>query len=135
MSMLKKILNREIISYLLVGGLVTVFGLFTFTLFIHLGLSTIIANTVSNVLAILFAYVTNKIFVFRSKAKNLTDLFFEFVKFCSSRVFLFFVETVLLVFLVDYLDFNSFWMKVFTLSLVIVGNYVFSKWVVFKGAK
>jgi len=127
-----KYLNRETISYLIFGVLTTIIGLGSFALAVHVGLGTATANTVSTVLAVLFAYVTNKIFVFRSPGWGLKLLLVEFGKFCGARLVTFIMETLLLVLLVDVLGFHSVLMKGFTMVLVVLGNYILSKWVVFR---
>ena len=129
---MKKYLNRETISYLIFGVLTTIIGLGSFALAVYFGLGTAISNTISTVLAVLFAYVTNKIFVFRAPGWGLKLLIVEFGKFCGARLATFVAETALLVLLVDILGFNSVLMKGFTMALVILGNYILSKWVVFK---
>ena len=107
-------------------------GLGSFALAIYFGIGTAAANTVSTVLAVLFAYVTNKIFVFRAPGWGLKHLILEFGKFCGARLVTFVVETALLLLLVDRLGLNSTLMKGFTMVLVVLGNYVLSKWLVFR---
>ena len=131
MKQFKKILNYETISYLFFGGLNTVVGLGSFVALIHIGFGTTVSNTISTALAVLFAYFTNKIFVFKSAKWEPKFLLHEFIKFCSGRLVMFIIETLLLVLLINILDFNASIMKAFTMALVIAGNYCFSKWIVF----
>jgi len=130
-KMLKKILNRERVSYLVVGALTTILGIGSFAFFAWLGTSTAVANTLSTVLAVLFAFVTNKIFVFRSEGWGLNGAG-ELVRFLIARGVTFVAETALLVFLVDMLGLDSTIMKIITTVLVILANYVLSKWFVFE---
>lgn len=131
MKNLAKYLNRETISYLVCGGLTTIVGLVSFAIAIYLGLGTILANTVSTVLAVVFAYITNKIFVFCSRNFNPVFLLAEFFKFCGTRFITFLAETALLVIMTSALNLPDLPSKGFTLILVVVGNYVLSKWIVF----
>ena len=131
LCMIKKFFNYETASYLICGGLTTLVGFGSFVLLAYLGFSTAFANTVSTALAVLFAYFANKVFVFRSARWSLKFIAEEFAKFCSGRLVMFVVETSLLVLLVDIVGLNSALMKAFTLVLVVVGNYCFSKWIVF----
>ena len=119
-------------SYLACGVLTTILGFGSFVLFVNLGLGTAFSNTVSTVLAVLFAYFANKVFVFRSACWSIKFLTKEFVKFCSGRFVMFITETLLLILLIDALGLNSTIMKAFTMILVVIGNYCFSKWVVFR---
>ena len=128
---IKKFLNRETISYLICGALTTVIGLGVYALCVHIELGTAVANTISTVLAVIFAYLTNKAFVFQSRAWNIRALIPEFAKFCGVRVATYVAETGLLVLLVDVLHFPSVLTKAFTTALVVVGNYALSKWMVF----
>ena len=130
--MIKKILNYETISYLICGVLATIVGFGSFVLLVYADFSTAAANTFSTGLAVLFAYFTNKVFVFRSARWSIKFIAEEFVKFCSGRIVMFALETLLLILLVDALGFNSTFMKALTMILVVVGNYCFSKWIVFK---
>ena len=130
--MIKKFLNYETISYLICGGLTTLVGFGSFVLLASSGFGTAFANTVSTALAVLFAYFTNKVFVFRSAGWGMKFIAGEIAKFCSGRLVMFVAETLLLVLLVDMLGLNSALMKALTMVLVVVGNYCFSKWVVFR---
>ena len=132
LCMIRKFLNYETVSYLVFGFLTTLIGFGSFVLFVYMGFGTATANSISTVLAVLFAYFTNKVFVFRSACWSIKFIAAEFAKFCSGRLVVFIAETLLLVLLVDLLGLNSTIMKAFTMILVIVGNYCISKWVVFK---
>ena len=129
---LTKVLNRESISYLICGGCTTILGLGIFSLAVFWGVETAIANTIATVIAVCFAYVVNKTIVFQSKNWRFKSVIREFAKFCSARFFTFASETALLLLLIDVLGFHSVLSKGFTSALVIVGNYMLSKWVVFR---
>ena len=132
---LGKYLSREVVSYLVFGFVTTVVSFAAFVILVYADAGIVAANTVSNVIAVLLAFVTNKLFVFRSKDMSFICILKELVKFCSWRVLMFVAETLLLVLLVDVLGFDSLVMKVCTVTLVIISNYCFSKWFVFKGEK
>jgi len=129
---MKKFLNRETVSYLVVGICTTVVGLAVFALAVHFGMGVAVSNTASHALATLFAYITNKVFVFRSRSWNPRLLGKEFVKFIGARLFTYIGETALLVVLVDIIGLDAMIMKMFTMGLVVLGNYFFSKFFVFK---
>ena len=130
--LINKLINREIIAYGIFGLLTTILALASFAGAVHIGLSVVAANTVSTVLAVLFAYITNKIFLFRSKVWRLTNLVTEFLTFCGSRLATFVGETALLYLLVDIGGFDPVITKAVTMVLVIIFNYVLSKWMVFR---
>jgi len=123
---------KEQILYLLFGGVTSVIGVGVYELFYRLGFASWFANTVSTVLAVTVAYVTNKLFVFESKGLSRRELWREIVTFYGGRLFTYLLETGLLMYFVDYKKFSSIICKVCTTVLVIILNYVISKLFVFK---
>ena len=131
-SLISKFLNRETISYLIFGVLTTIIANVTFNLARNIGLEVVVANLISSVLAITFAFFTNKIFVFESTSWKPLLVLGEMLKFFSTRFIAVFLETLLLVLLVNILGFNDTLMKMFTSVLLIITNYVLSKWFIFR---
>lgn len=141
LSLYKK--YEEIINYLIIGGLTTVVGvgsklLLLFTVLDQTnGLQLQIAEIISWILAVLFAYFTNRAFVFKSKVKGKKQAkeVFDFVK---GRVFTQLIQMFIMWFFVTLLKLDSdLWVVVFTLVcqiMQIVLNYVISKFLVFKKA-
>ncbi len=128
----EKVLNRETVMYVFFGVLTTALSFVMFELGTFLGFNVFYANTFSTVIAVSFAFVTNKLWVFNSKSFRFFDVLSEFLKFCSGRLFTFLVETGLLIWLVSWLGFNKTYCKLFTSVVIIVLNYVVSKWGVFR---
>lgn len=143
---MKKIFNlykkyEEQINYLIVGGLTTVVGvgsklLLLFTILDQTnGLQLQIAEIISWVLAVLFAYITNRIFVFKSKVKGKRQVK-EALNFVKGRVFTQLIQMFIMWFFVTLLKLNSnIWVIIFTLIcqvMQIILNYVISKLLVFK---
>jgi putative flippase GtrA len=88
-----------------------------------------ITNTIAWFLSIIFAYITNKLWVFESKSKKIPR---EFILFTGGRLFSFTIENLLLFVLVTTLTFNDNYVKIFAQVVVIILNYVLSKGIVFK---
>lgn len=143
---MKKIFNlykkyEEQINYLIVGGLTTVVGvgsklLLLFTILDQTdGLQLQIAEIISWILAVLFAYITNRIFVFKSKVKGKNQVR-EALNFVKGRVFTQLIQMFIMWFFVTLLKLNSnIWVIIFTLIcqvMQIILNYVISKLLVFK---
>lgn len=143
---LKKLFVRyeEIIRYLVVGALTTVISLAVYYPLIwyvfdaEKEVQHAAANTISWIAAVAFAYFANRIFVFKSKEKNIAK---EAAKFVSSRIGSFLVETAIILIFVNALGFTfaielfgkSFMvMKIIAQVVVIILNYVFGKLLVFK---
>lgn len=132
---------EEIINYLIIGGLTTVVGvgsklLLLFTILDQTdGVQLQIAEIISWVLAVLFAYFTNRAFVFKSKikGKKQTKEAFDFIK---GRIFTQLIQMLIMWVFVTILKLNSdFWVVVFTLIcqiMQIILNYIISKFLVFK---
>jgi len=132
LSIIKK--NKEIIMYLIFGVLTTVISIVSYflctTLFLDPKnpLELQIANVISWVLSVSFAYVTNKLFVFESHGSILKEV----VKFASSRLGTLAMEMILMYLLVTVLNFNDSICKISVQFVVIVANYILSKLLVFK---
>lgn len=133
---------KEIINYLIFGVLTTVVSLATkyLLLFTILDASNAlqlqIAVIVSWVIACLFAYITNRIWVFESKT---TSIIKEIAKFFMARLATLGMEMLIMFVFVTALGLNSdTWVVIWTLVsqvLIIIGNYVLSKLLVFKNEK
>lgn len=143
---MKKLFNlykkyEEIINYLIIGGLTTVIGvgsklLLLFTVLDQTdGLQLQVAEIISWILAVLFAYFTNKAFVFKSNVKGKKQVR-EALNFIKGRVSTQLIQMFIMWFFVTLLKLDSdFWVVVFTLIcqvMQIVLNYVISKFLVFK---
>jgi putative flippase GtrA len=132
---MKKIINlykkyEEIINYLIVGGMTTLVSIVIYALFTKcFHVNYMIANVISWVISVLFAYVTNRIFVFKSKSENIILEIYQFFKY---RVFSFLIEILLMYIFVELINIDDMISKVIVQVIVIVLNYVFSKLFVFK---
>ena len=134
--------HEEIINYIIIGGLTTLISLIVkygllFTILdsknaFELQLSVIISWIVS----VLFAYVTNRKFVFKSKSKKIAE---EITKFFSSRIMTLLLDAFIMWFFVTLLKLNSnievIIITLISQVLVIVLNYILSKIFVFKKDK
>ena len=125
--------HMDIISYLFFGGLTTVVNyLVYFPLYNYLDFSGAASNTLAWCVAVMFAYLTNKPFVFKSHDWSAKTVLPEFCKFLGCRVGSGALETGIIWLTVDCLHFNGNWMKIATAVVVIVLNYVSSKLLVFR---
>lgn len=128
---------QEIINYLIVGVLTTVVSLVTYYVCVLTvfnpedALELQIANITSWVCAVLFAYITNKIFVFKSKNKNILK---EILSFVSARVLTLILDMLIMFVMVTSLGINDKISKLVVQVVVTILNYVFSKIFVFKKA-
>ncbi len=129
---------KEIIRYLIFGVLTTIINLVVYYGLVFTVLNPEhpielqIANMISWFCAVLFAYITNRIFVFKSKnEKKLV----EGVKFFASRILTLFLDMAVMFLGVSILHFSDKIIKILNQGIVIVCNYILSKVFVFKNKK
>lgn len=124
---------KEIINYLIFGVLTTVVNIVTYAIFARLfHVDEVVSNIIAQIISILFAYVTNKIYVFESKSTKIKDILREMVSFFGCRIFTAVLDTLLFSFMIKILFMNDLIAKCITQVVVIVLNYVFSKLIIFR---
>ena len=123
-------MKKEVISYLIFGVLTTVVNIVVYYVFnTWLQVNYLVSNAIAWIASVLFAYITNRKYVFESKN---TSMFNELVKFIGARLSTGIMDMILMWLLVDILSMNSMVSKIVVNVLVIVLNYVLSKVFVFK---
>lgn len=127
---------KGVILYLVFGVLTTVINVITYHIcYAMMHISNLSSTVIAWVVAVAFAYVTNKIFVFESKKKN-QEAIKEAINFFACRIGTGVIEIGIMYVFVDVLLFNGTIMKLFTNVIVIIINYIASKFLVFgKGKK
>ena len=127
--------NEELWNYLIVGVLTTIVSLSTYFICTATFLDPTneielqIANVISWVFAVSFAYITNRVYVFKSKSK---DIIKEVTSFVGSRVFSLLLDMFTMFIIVSVLHLNDKIGKIVTQVIVTVANYILSKMFVFK---
>ena len=131
---------REILAYMLFGGVTTLVNMAVLEIFARLGCPTWLSNAIAWVTAVLVAYFTNRRWVFRSRTTGSAAMK-EFTSFVAARLGTGVMDEILMVVGVDVLGPALFspvpdlWrqaVKLFSNILVIILNYVFSKLYIFK---
>ena len=124
---------REVIVYLVFGVLTTIVNYLVYIpCYNMLGMSASVSNVAAWVVAVIFAFVTNKPFVFRSNDWSAAVVFPELSKFVGCRIGSGAAETAILFLAVDLLGWNGNLWKLITSVLVVILNYIASKLLVFK---
>ena len=127
---------KETILYLFFGAFTTLVNIVSYLFFTRvISFNFMVANALAWILAVLFAYVTNKFFVFESKRIEIRFVFKEFLSFVSFRLLSGVVEMLIMYVMIDLLFVNDVIVKVFTNIVVIVLNYLFCKMIIFKNKK
>ncbi|MBQ8639832.1 MAG: GtrA family protein [Lachnospiraceae bacterium] len=133
--LLSRFCTYEVISYLICGVLTTLVDYVTYFVCKAIGISTGISTTVAWILAVLFAYFVNKVFVFLSTDWSIEGLRRELIPFFSCRIFSYVVNLVLMILTVDLFCWNEPLMKIGCNVIVLIINYFGSKLLVFRSAK
>lgn len=121
--------NKEIINYIIVGGCTTVVSIVSYYLFRLVLDNYLVCTVLSWIVSVMFAYITNRIFVFESKYKRIVV---EFFKFVFARVLSLLSEIVAMAFLVQLIHVDDKISKILVQFIILILNYLFSKLFVFK---
>ena len=130
--------NQEIINYLIVGFLTTLVSLITYYIITKIFLNPKnatelqLANIISWITSVIFAYITNRKYVFKSKNKKVLK---ECTTFITSRILTLILDMVAMFLIVTIFKYNDKIGKLISQILVIIGNYIISKLLVFKDDK
>ena len=136
LNLIKKLYNDSRIRYLFFGGLTTLVNLGMFALLKGpCGIDYKISNFFSVAIAICFAFVVNKLYVFQSKSESFADTIHEFIKFVLGRLVTMAVEVGGVPFCVEILHQPLMIAKLETQVIVTIVNYFISKFLVFKSQK
>ena len=137
---------KELITYVIFGVLTTVVNFFAFWFFTKIFGETfyLVNNAIAWVVGVVFAYITNKLFVFESKSWDLKVIAKEITGFLGARIFSFLVEEGGMLLFISVLGFGEksltvlgititgqFVVKILLAVIVVVLNYVFSKFFIF----
>lgn len=122
--------EKEVVMYVIFGVLTTAVNFVTYLLFARVfNIHYLISNVLAWFLSVLFAYITNKIWVFESKNPNILK---EMSLFFGGRIFSGVVDTALMYLLIDVLVVSDVISKIIIQVIVVILNYVISKLIVFK---
>lgn len=131
MCILKK--YQQPILYLFFGICTTIVNIITYYLSAHiLFLSVILSTCLAWLVSVIFAYITNKWWVFESKSLRLKAVIQEFLSFTGCRLFTGACDLLIMLIFVDSLGMDDLFVKIASNVLVVVLNYIFSKMIIFK---
>ncbi|AQY52554.1 wall teichoic acid glycosylation protein GtcA [Listeria weihenstephanensis FSL R9-0317] len=123
----------SIMMYIIMGGFTTLVNIVSFWLCNDiLGINYVVSNTVAWILSVIFAYVTNKRFVFDSYTPTWRDRVREATSFFGFRFLTYLVDIAVMILLISGLGIAPLWAKIWTNIIVLILNYIFSKWIIFK---
>ncbi|MGN0435894.1 MAG: YfhO family protein, partial [Wujia sp.] len=132
-DLIKRLLANDKIRYLIAGGVATFVNIISFfALRSFTGIERNVCNIIAIIMAMIFAYVANKLFVFRSKTGSVSKAIGEAVTFFSARIISMAVEVLGFAILCDTFRMPEIISKFIIQFFVLVLNYMFSKLFVFK---
>ena len=135
MNNIKKLINKEIILYVIFGVLTTIVNLIAYYLFSNIiNINYLISNAIAWIISVVFAYITNKDLVFHSEADSFKERIIEFCKFMLGRAFTMVVEFVGGLILFE-LPIPNIITKMGLTIIVIILNFFISKFFAFKSKK
>ncbi len=138
MSKLKELLVRykEVILYVIFGGLTTLINIVVYWICRNLiTLQVVPSDIIAWILSVIFAYVTNKIWVFESRSTKVAVLIREIGEFFAARLFSLGFDVLFLYVTVEKLSWPDLPMKIVANVIVIIMNYLFSKLLIFRKNK
>lgn len=121
----------KIFNYLILGFFTTIINILIYSFLVMLNTNYMVSNLVAFCASILFAYITNKKWVFNHSNEKEIDAE-EFTRFIVSRVAILIMESVMLYVCITLLMFNQYGVKIITNIIVVVANYILSEFIVFK---
>ncbi len=125
--------HKEKLLYVFFGGLTTVVSLVSFWLVDRvMAQNEHVANLVSWILAVLFAFVTNRIWVFGARTEGLAAFVRQLLSFYGGRLATLGIEEALLLIFITWLQFDSMIVKIAAQIVVLILNYIVSKLLVFR---
>lgn len=127
---------EEIIKYLIIGVATTALNYIVFALLINIAnIEMHTSNIIAWFVSVVFAYFTNKLFVFESKSFKLNVLGKEILSFGTARILSLVLEEIILYVFVNLLNMNQLIIKLIANVIVVIVNYVLSKFIIFKNPK
>lgn len=125
---MERIINSQLIRYIMTGGVTTLINYVLYFLLNNLGCNYVLANCIAWMGAVLFAFYANRRMVFHSKGEKTT----EFISFISLRVATLLVENALLVFFVEFAEMEEMMAKIAVSVVTVLLNYFACKYSIFK---
>jgi putative flippase GtrA len=131
-ELIKKIVNRETITYVIAGVLTTIVNFASYEGLYRLGVENLTANALAWVIAVIFAYIVNKRSVFQSRSQSVKDEAAKVSKFFGARIVTLLIEQTGMLLFTEVIHFDRLLVKACLAVIVIVLNYVFSKLFIFQ---
>ncbi|OQB14785.1 MAG: GtrA-like protein [Firmicutes bacterium ADurb.Bin193] len=127
---------KEKILYLFFGGLTTVVNMGSYFVLVNaFGVHYLVSNAVAFVLAVVFAYITNRKYVFEAPARSREKIIIEAAGFFGFRGLSGLADMLFMFLMVDVMGINNTISKICVNVFVVIINYLFSKFIIFRPTK
>lgn len=124
---------RDLVPYTIFGIFTTIINIAVYALlYNYLGVSNVLSTIIAWITAVIYAFVTNKLYVFGSKSWERRVVLSEFNKFFAVRGGTGIFEVVFMYIFVDIFNFNGLIMKLIVNVVVVIINYLASRFMIFK---
>lgn len=125
--------NRDVIPYVVFGILTTLVNIGSYWIMAHpMGLPVMASTVIAWILSVLFAYLTNRKWVFHSEAVTTKEVIHEMIMFFAARVATGVIDWASMFIFVDLMKMNDVVIKTLANVVVIILNYVASKFLIFR---
>ncbi len=124
--------ENQLILYIVFGVLTTLINIAVFKVSLMIGFNYTVSNLIAFVIAIIFAYLTNRKLVFNSLANTSYEYATEFFKFVLSRSIVLAFEIIGLYILIEFLNINIMMSKIVMTIVTVILNFLLSKLFIFK---
>jgi len=125
---MKNIVSKELAAYFIAGVLTTLVNFIVYYAMLFIGIEYKISNTAAFIISVIFAFIVNKKYVFLSDKSYIE----EFIKFSLGRVFTYVLDIGTMIVLIEVFSVSEYMAKLWTNILVMVSNYLISKFWTFK---
>jgi len=135
MNVIKELFTKykELINYGIFGVLTTILNYVSYIIFTRVcNLEIFTSNLLAWVLSVIFAFITNKIIVFQSKKFEIKTLIKEGTSFAVARILSLLLDMLILYIMVDIMGINDLVVKIISNIVVIIVNYILSKFIIFR---
>lgn len=127
---------RELLLYFFFGGCSFIISILSYSIAnVTLGINELIANIISWILAVMFAFFTNRIWVFQGKTDSKKEFAIQMVSFLGGRIVTLIIEEAIILIFITLLKLPSIPVKIAAQIVVIFLNYIISKLWVFRKKK
>jgi len=120
---MKNKVSKELAAYFIAGVLTTLINFMVYYAMLFMGIEYKISNTAAFIISVIFAFIVNKKYVFLSDKSYIK----EFIKFSLGRVFTYVLDIGTMIVLIEVFSVNEYMAKLWTNILVMVSNYLISK--------